>query len=419
MRKSYQFFLIFVLAAVVQLACNLPLSTSPASPTVAPTSTFPFPLATPTNTLPPVVTATTAAQPTATQQPAAQPTATSQPTATQNSSSATKTSSCTYIATFVSDVTIPDDSIIPAGQSFVKTWRVRNDGTCTWGPNRTLHALVFTGGSRMSTPEQVELPGEVGPGKSVDLSLTFTAPTSDGVYTSEWKFRIDNDANAGPYLGLGPAKVGPLYVRIKVGSSTSTSPKRIEFASGATSAGVTGDLKANETKSFMLYAMRDQVLIASISSTNNEVKVKIMSKDGTTLANASNTSSTAYLPSDQDYIVSVTAGGSATSFSLGVTIPSRITFDKDAVSDEVSGKVVDHNAVAYILWAKNGQTMTINLEGSGVALTIYGLKDGQPLLRADKGVTSWSNILSASQDYIIMVVPSVDKTEFKLKVTVK
>ena len=35
-------------------------------------------------------------------------------------------------SSFVSDVTIPDGTVLPAGQNFDKVWAVKNTGTCTW-----------------------------------------------------------------------------------------------------------------------------------------------------------------------------------------------------------------------------------------------------------------------------------------------
>src|SRR3989304_4012127 len=46
----------------------------------------------------------------------------------------TNSPDCTNHATFVADVTIPDNSEVGAGTTFTKTWRVGNLGTCTWGP---------------------------------------------------------------------------------------------------------------------------------------------------------------------------------------------------------------------------------------------------------------------------------------------
>ena len=39
---------------------------------------------------------------------------------------------CTLRATFVADVTVPDDTVYDKEEDFVKTWRIRNSGTCRW-----------------------------------------------------------------------------------------------------------------------------------------------------------------------------------------------------------------------------------------------------------------------------------------------
>ena len=45
---------------------------------------------------------------------------------------------CVNKATFVSDVSFPDNSNVTGGTAFTKTWRVRNDGTCIWWSGYTL-----------------------------------------------------------------------------------------------------------------------------------------------------------------------------------------------------------------------------------------------------------------------------------------
>ena len=60
---------------------------------------------------------------------------------------------CTYHATFVTDVTIPDDTRLAPGTEFVKTWRLRNSGTCDWGPG---FRFVFIEGEPMGGPAAVE-----------------------------------------------------------------------------------------------------------------------------------------------------------------------------------------------------------------------------------------------------------------------
>jgi hypothetical protein len=124
------------------------------------------------------------------------------------------TAGCTDLAGFVSDVTIPDDSPIDAGDGFVKTWRLRNNGTCTWTSS---YSLVFDHGDQMGGPDAQSLPGAVAPGNTVDLSVNLTAPNSPGTYQGYWLLR--NNTN----VLFGLAGNQPFFVKIKVpGPPTAT-----------------------------------------------------------------------------------------------------------------------------------------------------------------------------------------------------
>ena len=98
---------------------------------------------------------------------------------------ATATSSCD-IASFIADVTVPDNTTIGSGDSFTKTWRLKNIGTCSWTPS---YAVVFINGSSMSGPSVQAMAGNVNPGQTVDISVNLTAPAADGTYTSNWGLR--------------------------------------------------------------------------------------------------------------------------------------------------------------------------------------------------------------------------------------
>ena len=86
-------------------------------------------------------------------------------------------------ASFVSDVTIPDGTYVAPGTTFIKTWRIRNNGTTTWTTN---YRLVFVSGTQMASQSSVNLPYNVGPGQTVDISVQMTAPTASGSYKSSW-----------------------------------------------------------------------------------------------------------------------------------------------------------------------------------------------------------------------------------------
>jgi hypothetical protein len=125
---------------------------------------------------------------------------------------------CTDLAGFVADVTIPDGSVIGSGAAFVKTWRLRNNGTCTWTSS---YALVFDSGDKMGGPDSLALPGVVPPGSTVDLSVNLTAPVGPGAYQGNWKLRN----NAGVLFGLGGSS--PFFVKIVV--SPTPTPTTLVF----------------------------------------------------------------------------------------------------------------------------------------------------------------------------------------------
>jgi hypothetical protein len=118
--------------------------------------------------------------------------------------------SCIDKASFVSDVTIPDNTFVAPGQSFVKTWRLRNDGTCTWDTN---YALAFVGGHSMGGPTSAPLQRPVAPGNTADLSVALVAPAANGAYQGKWQLR-DADGNL---FGIGGDSGSAFWVRVVVG----------------------------------------------------------------------------------------------------------------------------------------------------------------------------------------------------------
>lgn len=89
----------------------------------------------------------------------------------------------TDVAEFVADITVPDDTVVPAGEGFTKTWRLRNNGTSTWTLD---YKLVFSHGDDLLSPAQTNLPIQVPPGETVDIYVELTAPDQPGEYVSHW-----------------------------------------------------------------------------------------------------------------------------------------------------------------------------------------------------------------------------------------
>lgn len=147
--------------AAVQTAAALTVQAAIASAAPATFTAVPFPTIPPANTQAPVNTL-------APNTPA--------PTATPNCDN----------ADFVTDVSVPDQTVVAPGETFTKTWRIKNAGVCSWTPG---YAVVFVSGNQMAGPSVQALAGNVNPGQTVDLSVDLTAPTNDGDYTGNWGLR--------------------------------------------------------------------------------------------------------------------------------------------------------------------------------------------------------------------------------------
>lgn len=120
------------------------------------------------------------------------------------------------------DISIPDDSLISPGQSFIKIWKLVNIGTCAW---TTSYSVSFFYGDRMGAPESVALKEEVRPAQSVEISIDMVAPMAPGTYQGNWKLSNPD----GITFGIGPNGGAPFWVRIIVpanpSSTTTTTPE--------------------------------------------------------------------------------------------------------------------------------------------------------------------------------------------------
>ncbi|MCA9944149.1 MAG: hypothetical protein KC449_11740 [Anaerolineales bacterium] len=99
---------------------------------------------------------------------------------------------------YVADVTIPDDTRLSPGQSFTKTWRVKNNGKRPWGAG---FRLVFVKGTPMTNQRSISLPA-CAPGQEVEVSIQQTAPARRGTYFGDWKMRDDRGNLFGEILFL-------------------------------------------------------------------------------------------------------------------------------------------------------------------------------------------------------------------------
>ena len=104
---------------------------------------------------------------------------------------------CTYRAALVSDVTVPLGTLLDAGASFKKTWRIRNTGSCAWEGVQ----LVFARGEAMATTTSVPV-AATSAGNTVDVSVAMAIPAEAGVHTGEWRLRSASGQDFGPVIDL-------------------------------------------------------------------------------------------------------------------------------------------------------------------------------------------------------------------------
>jgi len=149
------------------------------------------------------------------------------------------TAVCDDSSQFISDVTIPDNTAMKPGESFTKTWRLRNSGNCDW---TTAFDAVFTDGSSMGGPAAQPLAGIVPANGTVDISMNLTAPSTNGVFRGNYRMRNAQDELFGTLfyvqIIVGPTPT-PTVVVYRTGKLVIDNGSSIDFDGGTS----TGDPK--------------------------------------------------------------------------------------------------------------------------------------------------------------------------------
>lgn len=126
---------------------------------------------------------------------------------------------CLDSLAFVQDLTLPDqDMASPAvtvpGQSFTKSWRVQNTGTCPW---TTAYALRFAYGNAPGASmggQPVAITQTVPAGGTYDFTVDLVAPIASGVYQGFWQL----------HNAAGEAFGESLHVGIQVAGAPTPTP---------------------------------------------------------------------------------------------------------------------------------------------------------------------------------------------------
>jgi len=228
-------------------------------------------------------------------------------------------------------------------------------------------------------------------------------------------------------VATGVATSYTLQVTVVSGVTPTSVPqtKRIQFAPGGTSAVVQGSLAAEGIDQYLLAASAGQWMMALVFSPDSSVVLEIYGiSDGRPLVRSHmrQTFWQTTLPATQDYGVKAVSTGPATSYMLQVIIPERVQFQPGAISAVREGSPSPRETHEYLLQAMKEQTMTVTITSPGnlVLLEIYGIDDGQPLVRVPMGVTTWTGVLPNTQDYDIKAVSVTDApTTYAIEFTVR
>lgn len=204
MRKFSAFCCLALVLMLILAACNLP------RPTATPTNSGDWVSTAAAQTIEAL---STQLAPPATVQPSltSQPSAAASPTTQATAAATNATSTPCDRADFIDDVTIPDGTKLNPGEAFVKTWRLKNSGSCTW---TTSYRVVFESGNALGAPASFNLPSEVAPGATIDISVQMKAPDVPKDYESNWKLQN----TSGGIFGTGSTGSKAFWVRITVQS---------------------------------------------------------------------------------------------------------------------------------------------------------------------------------------------------------
>lgn len=123
-------------------------------------------------------------------------------------------SGCTDNMAYVADVTYDDKNMtappqVTPGQSFVKTWRVKNTGTCTWVNGYQLSYAYGNTSDAAMGGKPVPITSPIAPGATTDLSAALTAPRTPGTYQGFWQMVNDHGRPFGQTIWVGVTVVDP------------------------------------------------------------------------------------------------------------------------------------------------------------------------------------------------------------------
>jgi len=212
-------------------------------------------------------------------------------------------------------------------------------------------------------------------------------------------------------------------------SGNADAAQRILFASGATSASLTGTLAASGSDQYILRALAGQTMSLNLTFTEGQAILIVWGEDGNVLLSdhAEASSFEQILPMTQDYHIQVKGRPDGnTAYTLAVTIPGiqagveRVVFAPGSTSATVLGQLNASGSHQYVLHAQAGQTMNISITFTeGMAILVVWGADGDVLMSDHAEASTFEGVLRTTQNYYILVKGRPDgSTSYTMTVTI-
>ena len=145
------------------------------------------------------------------------PMPTPSPTSTQTKPSTSPENQPEIKFTFISE-TIPDGTRYTPGETFRKTWTIKNSSPNNWDGFSLVVESSTPDGELLGSPVVISLPNPVTTGQMVEINVDLTAPMDDGNYTIYYHLQNQNGV---------PVENTRIWVNIIVGIGASTSANHI------------------------------------------------------------------------------------------------------------------------------------------------------------------------------------------------
>jgi hypothetical protein len=87
---------------------------------------------------------------------------------------------------------LPDGTLVSPGETVTKSWRIENDGDCTWTPDYSWDQIDAAGNHFLGVPLSIPIPATVPPGGTLDISVQIRldpGATLGDVYTASFQMR--------------------------------------------------------------------------------------------------------------------------------------------------------------------------------------------------------------------------------------